>query len=141
MTQYGVPSEYPDGVNYKLMLQSPTYDFYGDTSVSVYVPFYVSFGGESGYYYYAKKFVLEMERSQYWFYPYRNVRRWVMQSKRQLSFDELNCLWPSYNYTAAQTAINDMRSQAGLSAWQFTDEDIPRSETSQYSHNCTVYRH
>lgn len=141
MRESRIPSDYPNHQEFRLMMQSPTYDYYGDATVSVYIPYYVTTypnDGDSGYLFYAKRFVLEMERSPYWFHAYRNVRRYVMQSKRKLSYAELFGMWEPFDESSARAAGQNLRAQAGLPAWLFSDGAIPREDVNNYANSMYV---
>ena len=62
-----------------------------------------------------------------------------MQSKRKLSYSELFGMWEPFDESSARTAGQNLRAQAGLSAWSFSDGPIPREDTGVYANSMYVY--
>ena len=123
---YRPPMNNEGGKNFRFYIQSPAFCYYGNLSVDVYqtwvVDWYDTTTGRYEYSYFWRKHTLEMERSECYAGNYPEMARYIMQSKKAFTFEELFCLWNPTNHTAAKAEINALRRKAGLSDWLLPEE-------------------
>ena len=122
---------------FKLYVNAPTFCYYGDLSADLYMAWNVDFGDTNAQYW--KKIPLTFERTDIYQTRYTLPRHYLMRSKETFTFQDLFCLWSPYDEDDAKTVINDLRTKAGLSPWQFPAPPIPPSQQSGLNHYAQVW--
>lgn len=137
---YTPPKNNESGKVFRFYVNAPTLCMYGDLSADVYQTWAVNFGDWLCWFWLKRTLTFENSGLRVW--KYSNApTHCLLQSKETFSFEDLYCLWKPFDEANAKTRLNSLRQSAGLSAWAFSDGQIPRSDDYLYRHQARVTKY